>query len=115
MIEEEEEEGEEEGLPVSHKPDVEPPPPIRQDSGQTPPDEEPTAAALSNQDDTDSPDRSLNKVCRLTSKSAEVQRCFELRKFYHVDLCPGRVRASVGKKSSQFKHFKKLGDLMSVL
>ncbi|KAE8300646.1 Aprataxin and PNK-like factor [Larimichthys crocea] len=58
---EEEEEGEEEGLPVSHKPDVEPPPPIRQDSGQTPPDEEPTAAALSNQDDTDSPDRSLNK------------------------------------------------------
>lgn len=53
---------EEEELPVSPRPDVEPPPSIGQDCGQTPPLKEATPAALSDQG-ADSPDTSL-KVCR---------------------------------------------------
>lgn len=73
------EEGEEEEeVPVSPQPDVEPPPPIGQDRGQSPPQKEATPAALPNQE-ADSPDTSL-KVCSLATKSlsAESQRRSDL-------------------------------------
>lgn len=63
---------EEEELPVSPKPDIEPPPPpIGQDRGQTPPHHEPTAAALSQQEEAD---RSSNKVRRLTTESLSADK-----------------------------------------
>ncbi|XP_036962084.1 aprataxin and PNK-like factor isoform X3 [Acanthopagrus latus] len=60
MFEEEEEEEEEE-LPVSPKPEVEPPSPVGPDRGLTPPHQEATLAAVSKQEEADSPDRTLNK------------------------------------------------------
>lgn len=56
---EEEEKGE---LPVSPKPEVDPPSPVGPDRGQTPRHEEATPAAVSKQEEADCPDRTLNKV-----------------------------------------------------
>ncbi|KAM9362709.1 aprataxin and PNK-like factor [Symphorus nematophorus] len=68
----EEEEGEE--LPVSSRPDVEPPPPVGQDGGRTPPHEEPTPAAPSHREEADSPDASVKKRDAAQPEEAEDDR-----------------------------------------
>ncbi|KAM8772132.1 aprataxin and PNK-like factor isoform 2-T2 [Acanthopagrus schlegelii] len=73
MFEEEEEEEEEE-LPVSPKPEVEPPSPVGPDRGLTPPHQEATPAAVSKQEEADSPDRTLNKGNSAQPKEAGHRR-----------------------------------------
>ncbi|XP_070837621.1 aprataxin and PNK-like factor [Chaetodon trifascialis] len=97
---------EEEELPVSPKPDMDPLPPTGQGRGQTPPLQEPTPAAPSNQEEADHPDRSLNKRNSAQPEEVEDERSDVAPSAPKRRVLPAWMMASVAAPHSSSSSLK---------